>query len=729
MKEWYTNAEFAALKLPAFPDTESGVWRWFKTNDVDARAPHRVRCRKERGGGVERHISALPTSLQSCIRLRHLKVVEAPAVALPAVCETQPSTVGAALRRDAILTLLGFWDVFRQNHEGSVEVQRHLFTGMYRNGRISGLPEWVRQALTSASGRPIGVSVTTLKRWTKLRETGDFASLGGNYGGRKGSGVLDKAEGGDVGLAISAYIVQQPHLTADHIRDLIADRFGQTLDIDGKPRPLPSLRSFERHIARWKADHADALTKLTDPDAWKNKYRFSGTNMNHWVTAPNMLWEIDASPADVLLTDGRYSIYAVIDIYTRRMMVSVTRTPKTEAVLALVRRAIMAWGVPEVLRTDNGSDFVSHAFKRAMSALAIHQDITAPFSPEQKGTVERAIGTLQRGLMPLLPGFVGHNVADRKKIEARRSFAARLGESDQNTFCVDLDHEGLQTTINQWVETKYLHRPHKGIDGQTPFERNANWNGVIKRLENERALDIMLAPIAGSNGIRTVTKTGIALDRARFMHPALRPGSRVFCRHDPDDLGRIYVYSENGEEFIGVAVCPERVGVDPGDAIRLNRSEQTRRMAEEVAPLQREIRARKPYDMVDGVLRESARKSGVLTAFPAPSKPHTTPSLEAAADAVSSNETPAAPTLDAPEDAARKAFVAGFQAEQENIHQLPDTPGLRFQRALELQTQLENGDTPSDEDTRWLLGYVQTAEYRARKSLHDDFKQDRDTKS
>lgn len=157
----------------------------------------------------------------------------------------------------------------------------------------------------------------------------------------------------------------------------------------GEIVPLPPVRSFQRFIARWKKDHKEALSKLTDPDGFRNKMRFSGTNMNHWVKRPNQLWEIDASPADVLLMDGRYSIYAVVDIYTRRMLVTVTKTPKTLAVLALMRRAIMIWGVPEILRTDNGSDFISHEFKRSLSALAIHQDITDPFSPEQKGTVER----------------------------------------------------------------------------------------------------------------------------------------------------------------------------------------------------------------------------------------------------------------------------------------------------------------------------------------------------
>ena len=38
--------------------------------------------------------------------------------------------------------------------------------------------------------------------------------------------------------------------------------------------------------------------------------------------------------------------------------------------------------------------------------------------------------TFQHDCAAILPGFVGHNVADRKMIEERKAFAARLKEDD-----------------------------------------------------------------------------------------------------------------------------------------------------------------------------------------------------------------------------------------------------------------------------------------------------------
>ena len=129
-----------------------------------------------------------------------------------------------------------------------------------------------------------------------------------------------------------------------------------------------------------------------------------------------------------------------------------------------------------------------------------------------------------------MPGFIGHNVADRK-IEARKSFAARLGESDEKAFGVELTQEELQATVDRWLTAKYEYKAHGGLKGKTPFETMAAWTGKVRAIESERMLDVMLAPIAGKDGFRTVTKFGIALDKgARFIHAALVPGERVFCR-------------------------------------------------------------------------------------------------------------------------------------------------------------------------------------------------------
>ena len=51
------------------------------------------------------------------------------------------------------------------------------------------------------------------------------------------------------------------------------------------------------------------------------------------VIAPNALWEIDASPIDMLLVDEeekarRYTLYMIVDIYTRRALALITETAK-----------------------------------------------------------------------------------------------------------------------------------------------------------------------------------------------------------------------------------------------------------------------------------------------------------------------------------------------------------------------------------------------------------------
>jgi len=640
MQEWYTKAEIAALSLTGFPSTEPGVTAWVKKQKIEQRFPNKIRPRKGRGGGKEYCFTILPRPNQSELSIRHLKSVTAPDA--PPIEELfdgahtipePPSTEAGELRRDAKLLVLNFWDIFRSRRNEPITTSRHFFVTMFKNNKIEGIPTWVKGALASTSGKTFQLSVNTLIDWENRRASHQFTELAGCYGNRKGSGILDRAASGKISTFIAALLVNQLHLTADHIRDLVRAEFGDDLDVDGEQKPVPDIRTFQRWIRNWLDTHREAVLKMTDPDAFKNKMKFAGTNMNHWVKRPNQLWEIDASPADVLLTDGRYSIYAVVDIYTRRMLVGVSKTATTEAVLCLTRKAILAWGVPEIIRTDNGSDFISYRFKQAMSALAIHQDITDPFSPEQKGTVERHIGTLQRGLMPLLPGFIGHNVTDRKKIEARRSFAQRLGESDKDAFCVDLSHDDLQEMIDQWLLSKYEHKKHGGLAGKSPFKMITEWSGRVRRIENEQALDLLLAPLAGKDGIRIVTKHGIRVDKTAFIAPELIPGTRVLCRHDPDDMGQIAVYSDDGREFICVAICPERKGVNPGKAIRAARDEQARRIAEVLDPIKKEIKGIKPRDMIHAVLDVNARDSASVAAFPKQSETYTSDGLDAAADA------------------------------------------------------------------------------------------------
>ena len=68
--------------------------------------------------------------------------------------------------------------------------------------------------------------------------------------------------------------------------------------------------------------------------------------------------------ADALLEDGRHSILAVIDLYTRRAQLHVSKTSRAAAVAHVTQKALLAWGVPAIAKTDNGQDYVSNQINR-----------------------------------------------------------------------------------------------------------------------------------------------------------------------------------------------------------------------------------------------------------------------------------------------------------------------------------------------------------------------------
>lgn len=690
MKGWFTLQQFADMGLPGLPSSKQGMHQlalqgdW--TNLKSADGEQLARKRQAKGGGMEYHVSLLPAEARAAHSAQMTKV-ETSTLKAPAFPSPEPAGMDEkrVLRRDARLSLLTMADAhYASNRALGRKGSDADFCSRYNRGDIP-TETWIKTELNECSLRSI-------YNWRGARDSGRWHDVGGK--GRKVKSLIHQAEGGDVAAYIGGLLVHQPFLNAAHIRDLIEARFGAELQLGTGSISLPAERSFQRFITDWRETNQTALQALTNPDKFKSHYRLSGDNNYAWVGQVNELWEIDASPADVLLTDGRFSVYACVDVFSRRMMLYVSKTARTEATLLLLRKAILAWGVPETLRTDNGSDFVSMAFKRALHAIGIRHDITAPFSPEQKGIVERAIGTLQRGLMPLLPGFIGHNVADRKLIEARRAFAARLGETPDKKFCAGITSAALQTIMDDWANTKFAHEAHAGIDDMTPFAKAQSSPGTIRTIANPHALDLLLSPV--QDGWRHVTKMGIRLDHGYYISGALIKGRKVFCRQDPADLGRLYVFESETGNFITEAICPRRAGVDPGEAYAMARAAQAKFLKEEKAILNKEAKRIQPRHMVDAILDLAGRKSASITAFPRGSETHANNALEQAEIAIESNsslpETPAAAPA------------------RSNVHRLPETAKQRYSRALLIMDALHAGEDVSAEDARWLGAYETTAE-------------------
>ena len=470
--------------------------------------------------------------------------------------------------------------------------------------------------------------------------------------------------------------------------------------------PLPSLRMFQVAVGEWKKTHRNELMRLTDPDGYRSKVEFVATGTQR-ADRLNEVWQIDASPADIMLTSGRASIYMAVDVYSRRAIVLVTPTPRASAVGLLVRKCLKRWGWPERIHTDNGSDFVARQTRQLFDSAGIQVELSPPYNPKSKGIVERTIGTFQRDLQ-VMPGFIGHSVADRKRIEGRKALHARLGASDVDLFDVQLDLVEFQAWADDWAENRYAHTAHEGLGGRTPFTMAASYAGPVRWLTDEAMLDVLLAPIASNGGLRKVTKQGVRIDGAQYLPMGAQPGTEVLVRMDPEDLGRAMLFTPSGDAFLGEAICPELAGLDPAEVLARAKAMQKAAEAGALAEIRGKKRELKALARLE--VRGVGRSTAELVAFPQRGETHATPGLDAAAEAAGRRRAPEPRREDPDEEARQAAFVASFPRQKPKPR--PETDEERYLRAHALRQRIAAGGEVSADERLWLDGYATTPECR-----------------
>jgi transposase InsO family protein len=704
VKDYLSAAELAALALPGLPATKRGVLFAAERGGWDARE------RAGRGGGVEYALASLPAEARIAYLGHHVDEIELPAsLAREAASEPEAALLGApaAEARDARLAVLTLADTIAAQAGIGRKRADAYFCDCYNAGQVDAA-SWIRAAVRRITPR-------TLARWRAFAKAGHKSKLAvDRAAARRGTGVLDRANGGEVRTYVLALIAKQPQLTAHHIRALAADRF-PSVRVGDRVQPLPPVSTFQKILKVWKQSYRVELESIRNPDGFKSTMRFAAR-----VAVPaqrlNEVWQIDASPADALLKDGRHTIYVCLDVYSRRMIATVSKTARAAAVGLLIRKAIVAWGVPERIKTDNGSDFIARTTQRLFAALGIDHETSAPFSPEQKGHVERAIGTLQRGLMRTLEGFIGHSVADRKVIENRKAFSARLGETPEDMFEVALTAADLQQRLDAWCADVYGQAPHAGLKGQTPFAVAAMSGGAIRRIEDLRALDMLLAPVAGKDGLRTVTKSGLRINDTYYSGGflGLDIGRTVLVRMDEADMGRAYVFDQNGETYLGEAISPELLGIDPAVAARAMRAEQKQLLDDSIADAKKAARTIKARDFAGAIHRQALKDAGTLIEFPKATSSHDTPSLAAARSVATAGETVGhSDAVAAMAERMRAEDDAGVIA-RAKIKPLrnEETAHQRWNRARAIEERIAADQFVDPADALWLGGYREGPEYR-----------------
>lgn len=479
--------------------------------------------------------------------------------------------------------VLDAWQAFRSTFSGTAKAADNRFVALFGERAVPGLePEIYRRVKK--------LKRSALHDWQKRFAQQGIAGLISQHGHNRGQTRVP--------LEQQRYILgtfqNNPNLKPKKIAAVLNGKF------DGESVSTRTVRMFLKRQAR---NNPQVFQFLQDPDGWKSKHQLALGSASEKAKHFLHYVEVDSTIADVMCSDGkRYNICGLIDIFSRKCKFLVTKTSSSWAIAGLLRNTILDWGLPENLVRDNGKDYGSQTITDACVQLGIEDRPLAPFTPEEKPHIERVFGTLTRDLFETLPGYCGHNVAERKAIENRKSFAERFGKGKQATgdplFAkkssahgqhLTGDHEArdkrgdhteevlsarvglltpqeLQTAIDRWTEQVYHLRVHSSL-GASPNAKAASVPVRPRRIEDPRSLDILLAP-APKGETRVVLKDGIHLDGQKYWHDELIDwiGRKVRVKQDMRDAGRIFCFDPEfrmaGNESTGAATGPA-VETDP----------------------------------------------------------------------------------------------------------------------------------------------------------------------
>ena len=97
-----------------------------------------------------------------------------------------------------------------------------------------------------------------------------------------------------------------------------------------------------------------------------------------------------AGPFPESLGGSRY-VVMFMDSASRFQRPYGTRDKSASAILGVVLRFVADMGVPRAFRTDKGTECTNSAFVEYCNSLQIRRELTAPYTPQQNGSVESGL--------------------------------------------------------------------------------------------------------------------------------------------------------------------------------------------------------------------------------------------------------------------------------------------------------------------------------------------------
>jgi len=309
---------------------------------------------------------------------------------------------------------------------------------------------------------------------------------------------------------------------------------------------------YEKRVLEWTlATMGEDFNKSYNQPAMGNR--------KEQFTYKNECWEIDSTPADVIIfhegNQMRPDILAIKDVFSGRVVATLAIKSNALAIIRLLWKAIDEFGMPKTIKGDNGRDYLSKQFQNLLDNLHIRYDKAIAYAGDEKGGIERAFKTLQHSYMTMLVGFIGHNVGHRQKIEQQTAKKHRTAKDKYgNPVKTQTDSDALlswdefdariQEGVCLWEIDK------KRRTGPSPVEV---WNSCVEPMQKISYESFLI--YAGGYHSRDVQKDGIHFNGLRFISSFIMKyrKQKVFISENIDNISELFVFDSTGE-LIGVVV-------------------------------------------------------------------------------------------------------------------------------------------------------------------------------
>ena len=153
---------------------------------------------------------------------------------------------------------------------------------------------------------------------------------------------------------------------------------------------------------RIKTVYCRPKTTLADKTKYKYPYLLRGLKVTH----PNQVWAVDITY--IPMQKGFMYMVALIDLYSRYIVVwDISNTMEASWVIQVVERAIHTHGIPEIINSDQGSQFTCENYINLLKGHGIQISMDGKGRAIDNIFIERFWRTLKHERIYLYPPMDG----------------------------------------------------------------------------------------------------------------------------------------------------------------------------------------------------------------------------------------------------------------------------------------------------------------------------------